>query len=295
MGFVYRYDQPLPDAVKATGLDWVGIEAYLDFPGHPVSDVNVAALNVYLTNAKAQVPAGKQIVLVIMAYDRNGSWSSWSNIDTLRDLQIPVYLQAYNDPRVVAITMFAYTRPGGSRDHQELRTPHRLIGERLLGLSVPLAGNGLRTLSVKAYDSAGNSVMDRVTLTIANLPSSDPPNAAPTIAPIINQITTQNTTLGPLPITLADLNNDVGSLIISASSSNQSLVPDANIILSGSGANRTLTITPAKVSINEPTDVTITVSVSDGAATTSTSFTLTVRPAGSDAFIYLPLIIRSEP
>jgi hypothetical protein len=165
MGVVYVYNQPLPDAVNAPNLDWVGIEAYLNFPGSPSSQVNIDTLSTYLEGTKAQVPAGKDIVLVMMAYDRNGQWT---NIETLRDLQVPTYLHAYNDPRVVAINMFAYTRAGGSRDHPQLRVPHRLIGEKTLGTAIAGAGNGPRTLSIKAYDAGGNSSTDRVSVVVAN-------------------------------------------------------------------------------------------------------------------------------
>lgn len=165
LGFTYVYNEPLPEAVDAPSLDWVGIEAYLDAPGNPVSQVNIDALSSHLAVAKARVAPEKQIVLVMMAYDRNGTWK---DVDTLRDLQGVAYLHAYNDPRVTAIAMFAYTRAGGSRDHPELRTPHRLIGERILNLSVPEAGNGPRTLSVEGIDLAGDTARDRITVTVAN-------------------------------------------------------------------------------------------------------------------------------
>ncbi|MCH7962056.1 MAG: hypothetical protein IIC49_06945, partial [Planctomycetes bacterium] len=45
------------------------------------------------------LPADKDIMLVMQSYDRNGEWP---NIATLKDLQIPTYLHAYDDPRVIA-------------------------------------------------------------------------------------------------------------------------------------------------------------------------------------------------
>ena len=52
------------------------------------------------------------------------------------------------------------------------------------------------------------------------------------------------------------------------------LVPDANIVFGGAGANRTVTVTPAANQIGGP--ITITVTVSDGTATASDTFMLTV-------------------
>jgi hypothetical protein len=64
-----------------------------------------------------------------------------------------------------------------------------------------------------------------------------------------------------------------GALTLSASSSNTTLVPIANITFGGSGANRTVTIVPAA---NKFGTATITIVVSDGALTASSSFVLTV-------------------
>ena len=50
---------------------------------------------------------------------------------------------------------------------------------------------------------------------------------------------------------------------MTATSSNVALVPDANLVLSGTGADRTLVITPAA---NQAGTATITVTVSDGTA-----------------------------
>jgi hypothetical protein len=58
-----------------------------------------------------------------------------------------------------------------------------------------------------------------------------------------------------------------------ASSSDTVLVPDANIVLSGSGASRTVTVTPAS---NQSGSATITLTVSDGTASSTDTFVLTV-------------------
>jgi hypothetical protein len=197
MGFVYRYDEPLPEAINAPSLNWVGIEAYLDAPGSPLSQANINALNAYLQTTKAQVPSGKQIVLVMMAYDRNGTWP---NIDTLRDLQVPVYLAAYNDPRVIAINMFSYTRRGGSRDHPELRTPHRLMGERILDRSIPDAENGPRTIRVVAYGVSGGRASDRITVTVRNA------DVTPTYTPTPTAYITDTPTPTPTTWTITPTN-----------------------------------------------------------------------------------------
>src|SRR5207302_1150554 len=63
------------------------------------------------------------------------------------------------------------------------------------------------------------------------------------------------------------------SLVVTASSSNPTLVPSANIVLGGTDANRTITIQPAT---NQSGSATITVTVSDGSLASSDTFVLTV-------------------
>src|SRR5262249_58852040 len=61
-------------------------------------------------------------------------------------------------------------------------------------------------------------------------------------------------------------------------SSNQTLVPDASIAFGGSGASRTVTVTPAG---GQTGAATITVTVSDGTLSTSTGFLLTVNASNT--------------
>jgi sulfatase modifying factor 1 len=86
-----------------------------------------------------------------------------------------------------------------------------------------------------------------------------------------------------LAFTVGDAQTAAGSLSVSGSSSNTTLVPNANIVFGGSGANRTVTVTPAS---SQTGTATITVTVSDGSLSASDTFLLTVHdfasiPAGS--------------
>ena len=72
-----------------------------------------------------------------------------------------------------------------------------------------------------------------------------------------------------------DIETAAASLTLGGASSNPTLVPNANIVFGGSGANRTVTLTPAA---NQSGSATITVTVSDGPLTASDTFVLTVNP-----------------
>jgi Tol biopolymer transport system component len=115
-----------------------------------------------------------------------------------------------------------------------------------------------------------------------------PVNDAPTVASIANQSVALGQSTPAIAFSIGDADDDVASLTVEVSSSNPGLVPASAVVLGGSGASRTLTITPAPGPISGPTDVIITVKVGDGAATTPKSFTLTVIPYQ----VRVPLAIR---
>ncbi len=99
--------------------------------------------------------------------------------------------------------------------------------------------------------------------------------APPTITSITNATTMKNNATTALTFTVGDAVTPAASLTVSASSSNVTLVPVANIVFGGSGASRTVMVTPASGQVGTAT---ITVTVSNGTTTTSATFTITVTP-----------------
>jgi hypothetical protein len=119
--------------ISASDLNVVGVELYnfglLLPPGDPDRATNVRYLDFYIPGVKNRARyAGKQVVLTMQAYDVNGSWTNTSTLEVLQD---PVYMNAYADPVVMAITMFAYSRTGGTVDYPLLETHHRLIASAM--------------------------------------------------------------------------------------------------------------------------------------------------------------------
>ena len=100
-------------------------------------------------------------------------------------------------------------------------------------------------------------------------------NTPPTITAVANQVIVEDTPTAALAFTVGDGQTAAASLVVTASSSNPSLVPNngAALALGGSGASRTMTVTPQP---NANGQSTITLSVNDGLLTTTTSFLLTV-------------------
>ncbi|MBK8726358.1 MAG: tandem-95 repeat protein [Holophagaceae bacterium] len=113
--------------------------------------------------------------------------------------------------------------------------------------------------------------------------SVTPINTNPTISDITNKTTVQDTAIVDIPFTVGDAETPAASLVPTASSSNTALIPNANLVLGGSGASRTLTVTPAA---GQTGSATITVTVTDGGLATATdTFLVTVTPPPSKIII----------
>jgi hypothetical protein len=104
-------------------------------------------------------------------------------------------------------------------------------------------------------------------------PPTTTTNTPPTISSVAAQTIAVNTSTAVLPFSVNDAQTAAANLTVTASSSNTTLVPNASIVLGGSGTNRTVKVTPAA---NQTGTATITLRVSDGTLTASRTFTVTV-------------------
>ncbi|HJT65247.1 MAG TPA: Ig-like domain-containing protein [Pyrinomonadaceae bacterium] len=101
--------------------------------------------------------------------------------------------------------------------------------------------------------------------------------AHPTIQDITDKTTAEDTAVPQITFNIGD---GTGSLItsVTATSSNTTLIPNANVVVNGSGSSRTLDITPA-ANANSPADgtstITVTVTATNGRTATDT-FVVTV-------------------
>ncbi len=106
-------------------------------------------------------------------------------------------------------------------------------------------------------------------------------NNPPTITGPGNQTILEDGTTGALAVTVGDpdIGADPNTLVLSATSSDQALIPNGNLTVGGTGTARTVTATPVANASGGP--VTITLVVDDGAAadnTAMTTFDVTVTP-----------------
>jgi VCBS repeat-containing protein len=113
-----------------------------------------------------------------------------------------------------------------------------------------------------------DSVTSAFTLTVNSI------NDAPTLTGIANQTIDEDATAGPVSFQVGDVESEAGSLVLSGSSSDPTLVPEGNITFGGSGANRTVTLSPAADQFGSAQ---ITITVGDGSLEASQTFTLVVN------------------
>lgn len=121
--------------------------------------------------------------------------------------------------------------------------------------------------------------INNVRSVVANFRASVGSGSPPTITSIANVAINQSTSTSPLAFTVGDAETAASSLVVTATSSNPTLLPNTGtaLALGGSGASRTLTLTPAAALTGTAT---VTVTVSDGSLSASTNFVLTVNPVG---------------
>ena len=153
-------------------------------------------------------------------------------------------------------------------------TPADLASGRLTYVHLGAEPDGTEA----ADDSLGFTVTDDTdpvsgTLGIQVLPIND----LPTITAIADQFILAGETTGLIAVTIDDEETPADDLALTAVSDDQTLVPDGNIQRGGSGADRTVLVTPA---VGETGSATLTVTVTDGGGESAESlFVLTVVPS----------------
>jgi uncharacterized protein (DUF1800 family) len=128
-------------------------------------------------------------------------------------------------------------------------------------------------------NSSDVNILRAAAAAAATVPGNPTANTAPTVGAIANQNAVSGQASTPTSFTVSDAESDPATLFVSATSSDQTIVPNSGIALGGSGANRTISVTPV-ANLSSSTSVTISVTATDGLAySTPSTFTVSVVPA----------------
>lgn len=138
-----------------------------------------------------------------------------------------------------------------------------------------IANSALAGMAVCAHDS-----FDLVSATCSS--ATVVPPTPPTFSTLVNRSINENASTTPIAFSVYDAQVPSSNLVLSAFSSNNNLVPNGNISLSGNGLNRSVQITPAAYQAGSAT---ISVVANNGQptanlATNSFLLTVTTTPAG---------------
>ena len=125
-------------------------------------------------------------------------------------------------------------------------------------------------VTVRSTDAGGLFADRSFTISVANL------NEAPSVSAITDRTIGEGGSTGTIAFTIGDPETAAGSLSVTAASNDQLRIPNATLVLAGTGANRTIVVTPPTDAYGGP--VTITLSVSDGVNTTLRNFEVTIDP-----------------
>lgn len=130
-------------------------------------------------------------------------------------------------------------------------------------------------MSSRKTNYAGLVLLTATTLVVAACSSRNdrgaPPmpaaNAAPTISAIADRSVDQDTVVGPVEFSISDPETPANQLTVTVAASDTSVFPADGIALGGTGATRSLTLTPFEAATGT-TNVTLTVIDGEGARTT---------------------------
>ncbi len=241
-------------------------------------------------------------VITYTVYDTDGASSSASfvltvvppNTQPTLDPLISLFVGEDSGPHIINLTGIS---AGGTNENQALIVsaisgnpsviPHPTIDysspDSTGTLTFAPASNvtGSATIIVTVND--GQNLDYLITRTFGVIVQGT--NDAPTISSIPNQVVEQNTPTAALPFILNDLESQASSLTLATASSDQTLITNANIVLGGSGANRTITVTPTQ---SRSGVATVTIFASDGALVSSTAFQITVGTSNTAPVLALP-------
>ena len=135
---------------------------------------------------------------------------------------------------------------------------------------------GTNTVQVVAEDNNGFTGANTFTLQFSYF------DHGPSVGFIGRQVTSAGSVLGPIPVTVTSIDVPLSQVTVTATSDNQKLIPDANLVLQSTGLGTyNLTIFPMGTSSDTAN---ITITANDGTKTATTVFQVFVQAPGVPLF-----------
>lgn len=127
-------------------------------------------------------------------------------------------------------------------------TTESATSDRAVTIDTAGSGVGMSQVAFRQATGIGDLRVDNLLVGTRFEDVAEGGNAAlnpPILSSLPAQRTPAGTSTGPLALTVADGESAVADLVLSATSSDEALVPGAGIVFGGAGSDRTVTVTPA--------------------------------------------------
>jgi hypothetical protein len=253
--------------VATSGLTFGGSGANRSLTVNPAANAS-GSTTITVTVSDGSLSAAEPFLLTVNAVNDPPTISAIA--DTATDEDVPVVIGfTVGDTETAPGSL---TLSGSSSNQAVVANSGITFGgsgtDRTITVTPVLNAFGSTTIAVTVSDG-GTSVTESFVLAVA--PVNDAP---PSISAIADTATDEDVPV-VIGFTVGDSETPAGSLTLNGTSSNQAVVANSGITFGGSGANRTITVTPVP---NASGSTSIAVTVSDGSATTTESFVLAVAP-----------------
>ena len=222
----------------------------------------------FLYNPSMDTPLSGTMSQMIAFTDTNGLFAAISGGNVSMKFSISMFQKISADNEVKAV-LEEYDAGGSLLKTSQVvnTTTSGTMGSYQVNTQLQPATRKCKVLLSATLTRGGYAQFDKVSLQLVDASTGSAPvfgSGIPTSAE------TDAGVAYSTPFTISDADaDDVNRLTFSASTTNVNLVPAANISVSGSGANRTLTIVPAG---NLSGEADITISASDGSKSAEKTF-----------------------
>ena len=267
-----------PDLVPNENISFSGAGTNRTATLTPVTNQNgTTTITITVTDADGQT-SSTSFLLTVNAVNDPPTISSVPDQTTDKDAPTPAIPFTISDLETTAGSLTV----AGSSSNQELVPDANIAfggsgSDRTVTLMPATNQFGTAKITITVTDPGGASASSSFLLTV------NPVNDLPTISHLADQVTIENTPTAEVPFTVGDVETAAASLRLDGGSSNTNLVPNENIVFSGAGSNRTVTVTPAGAQTGTAV-ITITVTDTDGGAASET-FVLTVNSVQALQFV----------
>jgi len=235
--------------------------------------------SITVTVSDGALTASQSFLLTVTAVNDAPTISTIADVITDEDVYTAAISFTISDTETAATNLTVWAT---SSNPTLIPTNHIILG-----------GTGsARTVVLRPVTNENGSATITLTVTDGTLTGSTifnftvrPVNDPPSISQIADRNPTEDIPTQVIPFTINDVDTPISQLVVTATSSNPSLMPQTNILLAGSSSNRTVQLLPAT---NAFGSAVITIMVSDGQASASMSFTVTFAAVNDPPVVSRP-------